>query len=146
GSDVRALDLALGNVGPVDVEVVVGDECVRPLACFGLECLELFELALTRFVDQTLLDVRWELDREHAEVALLVDLDGRVPRGAGHLLVSSEQSVLERGDEGSALDSLFALDVANCFNDFLAHLPTPLRSGSPGRSRRTGCPLIAHRS
>src|SRR5207247_9449243 len=29
--------------------------------------------------------------------------------------------VLERGDERSALDSLLALDLANGFNDFLAH-------------------------
>src|SRR5207302_2358573 len=35
--DVLALDLILGNVGPVDVEVVVGDECVLALAGLLLE-------------------------------------------------------------------------------------------------------------
>ena len=76
-----ALDLVVGHLGPVDVEVVVGDERVRALAGLLLEPLELVELALARLVEQALLDVGRQLDREDAEVALVaVELDRR--RGA----------------------------------------------------------------
>src|SRR5438105_258322 len=139
GRDVLSLDLTFGDIGPVDVEVVVGDERVRPLAGFCLECFELFELPLACLFDQPLLDIRRELDREDAKVALVVDLNGRVTRRAGHLLVRRQKRVLECRHQRPALDALFALDVADCFNDFLAHLPTLRRSSWPGRLRRTGC-------
>ena len=70
GRDVGPLDLVLGHLGPVDVEVLVGDEHVRALAVLGLGRLELGEHALARLLEQPLLDVRRELDREDAEVAL----------------------------------------------------------------------------
>ena len=76
--DVLALDLIFRDVGPVDVEVVVGDERVLPLAGLLLEPLELLELALACVVEQPLLDVGGKLDREDAEVALVVHLDGRM--------------------------------------------------------------------
>ena len=57
------------DVGPVDVEIVVGDERVLALAGLLLEPLELLELALARLVEQALLDVGRQLDREDAEVA-----------------------------------------------------------------------------
>ena len=119
---VLALDLLLGDVGPVDVEVVVGDERVLALARLLLEPLELVELALARVVEQALLDVGGQLDREHAEVALVVHLDGRVAGRTRRLLVRGEQRVLERGDERALLDSLVALDLANRFDDLLAHV------------------------
>ena len=118
---VLALDLILRDVGPVDLEVVVGDERVLALAGLLLEPLELVELALARLVDEPLLDVCRELDREDAEVAGVVHLDGRVPGGAGCLLVCGEQRVLERGDEGAFLDALVALDLVNRLDDLLAH-------------------------
>ncbi len=59
----------VGHLGPVDVEVVVGDERVLALAGLLLEPLELLELALARLVEQPLLDVGRQLDREDAEVA-----------------------------------------------------------------------------
>ena len=71
GRDVGALDLLLGDLRPVEVEVVVGDEGVRALAGLGLERLELVELALARLVQQPLLEVGRDLDREDAEVAVL---------------------------------------------------------------------------
>ncbi len=77
----------LGHIGPVDVEVVVGDERVGTLSGLHLEGLELLELALAGFFDQALLDVSGQLDREDAKVTLLVDFDDRVAGGSRHLLV-----------------------------------------------------------
>ena len=91
------------------------------LAGLDLECLELLELTLACLLDQPLLHVGWQLDRKHAEVALVIDLDRGVARGSGHLLVGGEERVLERGDERAALDPLFALDVANRLDDLLTH-------------------------
>jgi hypothetical protein len=48
---VLAHDLLGGHVGPVDVEIVVGDERVLALAGLLLELLELLELALARLVE-----------------------------------------------------------------------------------------------
>src|SRR5580765_2855283 len=120
--DVLTLDQVLRDVRPVDVEVVIRDECVGALTGLDLECLELLELSLASLFDQALLDVGRQLDREHTEVTLVVDLDDRVPCGSGHLLVSGEQGVLERRDERAALDSLLALDISYGLDDFLAHL------------------------
>ena len=64
---------------------------------------------------------RRQLDREHAEVALVVEDHGRVPCCSGRLLVRREQRVLERSDERAALDALLALDLAYGVNDLLAH-------------------------
>src|SRR5206468_12391423 len=44
--NVLAANVALRDIGPVDVEVVVGDERVLALAALLLEALELLELAL----------------------------------------------------------------------------------------------------
>src|SRR5207247_4964053 len=100
----------LGHVRPVDVEVVVGDERVRALARLGLEPLELLERPLARLVEQALLDVGGQLDREHAELAVVgIELDGRVARRAGRLLVRGQERVLERVDEGGLLDRLLSL-------------------------------------
>ena len=90
GSDVLTLDQVLGDVGPVDVEVVVRDERVRAFSRLDLERLELLELALARFLDQALLDVGRQFHREDAEITLLVDFDDRMARGSGHLLVRGE--------------------------------------------------------
>src|SRR5581483_7505782 len=126
--DVLALDVALGHLGPVDVEIVVGDERVLPLAGLLLEPLELLELPLARLVDQPLLDVGRQLDGEDAELAVVVHLDGRVARGARRLLVGGEEGVLERRDECSFLDPLVALDLADRLDDLLAHVtPSSIR-------------------
>src|SRR4051794_7732653 len=121
-SDVLTLDQVLRDVRPVDVEVVVRDECVGALTGLDLECLELLELSLAGLFDQALLDVGRELDREYPEITFLVDLDDRVPCGSRHLLVRGKQGVLECCDERAALDSLLALDVSYGLDDFLAHL------------------------
>src|SRR5205085_5573848 len=111
GRDIVALHLLLGDVRPVDVEVVVAEERVRALAALGLEPLELLERALARLVEEALLDVGGQLDRVDAELAVVrVELDGRVPRRAGRLLVRGQQRVLERMDERVLLDPLLALD------------------------------------
>ena len=78
-----------------------------------------------------------------AEVAAVVHLDGRVTRGTRRLLVGREQRVLERGDERALLDPLLALDLANGFDDLLAHGSTSRRSDCPARSTRTECPRSA---
>ena len=91
------------------------------LARLLLEALELLELPLARLVDEPLLDVGGKLDREDAELAVVVHLDGRVARRARRLLVRGEQRVLERRDERALLDSLVALDLANGLDDLLAH-------------------------
>jgi hypothetical protein len=122
---VLARDLVLGNLGPVDLEVVVGEQRVVLLARLLLDPLELLECALARLVEQALLEVGGQLDREHAEVPVLVELDRRMPRGAGRLLVRREERILQRRDERALLDSLLTLDLANGFNDLLAHLPLP---------------------
>ena len=44
-----------------------------------------------------------------------------MPGRARRLLVGGEQRVLESGDERAPFDSLVALDLANGFDDFLAH-------------------------
>ena len=95
------------------------------LARLLLDPLEVVERALARVVEQADLEVLRQLDREDAEVALVVELDGRVPGGTRRLLVRSEQRVLECGDERAALDSLLALDLANGVNDLLAHALVP---------------------
>ena len=95
---------------------------MRTLTGLDLECFELLELALARLVDQALLDVRRELDGVDAKVSVVVDLDDRVSRSFGHLLVRGEERILECGDERAALDSLFTLDVSNGLDDFLGHL------------------------
>src|SRR5215211_5399615 len=120
--DVRALDHRGIDVRPVDVEVIVVDERVRALAVLGLEPLQLFDGALACLLDQPLLDVRGQLDREDAEVAAVVEVDRRVPRSTRRLLVRREQRVLERLDERAALDPLLALDLAERFDDLLAHV------------------------
>jgi len=48
------------------------------LAGLLLEPLELLERALAGLVEQTGLDVRRQIDRVDAEVAAIVELDGRV--------------------------------------------------------------------
>ncbi len=86
------------------------------LAGLLLELLELLELALARLVEQALLDVGGQLDREDAEVArAVVHLDRGVTRRTRRLLVRREQRVLEGGDERALLDSLVALDLADGF-------------------------------
>src|SRR5207344_200148 len=105
------------------LEVVVGDENVRVLAGLLLLRFELGDRALSRLLDQPLLDVGRELDREHAEVArLAVELDGRVPGGLRGLLVSGEERVLERVDQRVLFDPLLALDRLDRFDDLSAHL------------------------
>ena len=97
--DVLALDQVLRDLRPVDVEIVVGEQRVVLLAGLLLDPLELVERALARLVEQARLEVLGQLDREHAEVARVVELDRRVARRARCLLVGGEQRVLERGDE-----------------------------------------------
>ena len=99
------------------------------LAGLLLDALEVVECALARFLEQAHLQVFGDLDREHAEVALVVEDHGCVPGRARRLLVRRKQRVLERGDERPALDALLALDLANGVNDLLAHpfVPSSIR-------------------
>ena len=73
------------------------------LARLLLDALELVERALARLVEQPLLEIGRHVDGEDAELALVVELDRRVPVGARRLLVGGEQGVLERADEHAAL-------------------------------------------
>ena len=91
------------------------------LAGLLLDALEVVDRALARVVEQAHLEIGRQLDREDAEVALVVEDHRRVPCRAGRLLVRREQRVLERSDEGAALDALLALDLAYGVNDLLAH-------------------------
>src|SRR3954471_5684149 len=134
--DVLALDQVLGDLGPIELQVVVGEQGVVLLTALLLEPFELVERALARLVEQAHLEILGDLDREHAEVAAVVELDGRVTRGARRLLVGGEQRVFERRDERAALDSLLALDLANGVNDLLAHpqFPSSIRLARTIRS------------
>src|SRR5262249_3152860 len=128
GGDVGAADELLGDLGPVEVEVVVGDERVLALAGLLLETLELLELRLAGLVEQALLGLAGGLDRVDAELALVVELDHRVARGAWSLLVGGEQGVLERVDQGVALDSLLLLDRPDRLDDLSGHsYPSSIR-------------------
>ena len=89
---------------------------------------------------------RGQVDREDAEVArVLVELDGRVARRAGRLLVRGEQCVLERLDERAALDALLALDRLDAFDDlswsFRRHLVDQVAAhdGVVGDVNGVGC-------
>ena len=76
---------------------------------------------LARLVEQAHLEILGQLDREHAELALVVELDGRMTGRARRLLVRGEQRILERGHEGARLDPLLALDLANGLDNLLGH-------------------------
>src|SRR5581483_171073 len=130
-------DLFLGDVGEVDLEVVVGDERVLALARLLLEALELFELALARVVEQAHLEVARQLDRVDVRVPLVVHLDDRMTRRTRRLLVGGEKRVLDGRDERPLLDALVTLELANRFDDLLAHWSTSRRSSCPARLRRT---------
>ena len=111
----------LRNLRPVELEIDVVDERVLALAGLLLDALELVDRRLARLLDEPLLEVARDLDREHAELALVVEDHLGVPGGARRLLVRSEERVLERRDERARLDALLALDRANAFHDLLAH-------------------------
>ena len=70
-----AADHVLGDVGQIDLEIVVRQQCVVLLAGLLLQPLELVERALARLVEQAGLEVERQLDREDAEVPLVVELD-----------------------------------------------------------------------
>jgi len=125
GRHVFARDLLLGDLRPVEVEILVGEQRVVLLAGFLFDPLELVQGALAGFFEQARLEVLGQLDREDAEVSQVVELDGRVPGSARRLLVGRKQRVLERGDENSGLDPLLALELANGVDDLLCHLPCP---------------------
>src|SRR5206468_225837 len=126
---IRSLHLLLGDVGPVDLEVLVLDEHVRALARLFLGLLELGEHTLARLLEQPLLDVGGQLDREDAEVAFLaVELDHSMARGARRLLVGGKQCVLQRLDQRIGLDPLVSFELLDEFDDLSAHLlPSSIR-------------------
>ena len=121
GSHVGADDLVRRHLRPVEVEILVGDQRVLPLARLLLDPLELGDPLLARLLDEAHLDVLRDLDPEHAELALSVELDLGVASRLGRLLVRREQRVLERGDEDAFLDPLLLLDRVDSFDDLLAH-------------------------
>src|SRR5581483_6040544 len=121
GRDVLAGDLVVRDLRPVDHEVVVGEQRVVLLPRLLLDALELLERALARLVEEAPLEALGQLDRVHAEVARVVELDRRVPGGPRRLLVRREQRVLEGGDERARLDALLALDLADGVDDLLSH-------------------------
>jgi hypothetical protein len=138
--DVGALDQLLGDLIPVELELVLVDQGVLLLPRLLLEVLELVDLRLHRLVEQPLLEILGDLDREDAELTLLVQLDGGVAGRAGSLLVGGQERVLQRMDDGVLLDSLFAFEPADVLDDLLRHCssPTARRPGCPGRPGRTG--------
>ncbi len=79
GCDVLALNEILGHLRPVDLQVVVGEQRVVLLAGLLLDPLEIVDRMLARLLEQPQLEVLGQLDREHAEIALVVELDGRMP-------------------------------------------------------------------
>ncbi len=109
------------NLGPVEVEVVVRDECVRLLSGLDLGGLELVELPLARLLEQPRLEVVGNLDRVDAEVPLVVERHLRVPGCTGCLLVGGEERVLEGVDEGHRLDALLLLDLPDGLDDLPSH-------------------------
>ena len=102
---------------------------MRALARLLLGLLELGQHALARLLEQPPLDVRRQLDREDAEVALLaVELDHGVARRARRLLVGREQRVLQRLDQRVGLDSLVSFELLDELDDLSAHLlPSSIR-------------------
>jgi hypothetical protein len=95
---------------------------VGALAVLLLRRLELGEHALTRLLQEALLDVRRQLDREDAEVAFLaVELDHGMARRARRLLVRSQQGVFERLDQRLALDTSVALELVDELDDLPRH-------------------------
>ena len=121
GRRVGAHHQLLGNLRPVELEVGVADQRVLSLARLLLDPLELVDRSLARLVDEALLEIGRDLDREDPEVALVVEDHLGVAGSARCLLVRGEQRVLERRDERARLDALLALDRANAFHDFLGH-------------------------
>ena len=122
---VLAVDQLVRDLRPVDLEIVVGEQRVVLLARLLLDALQLVERMLARLLEEPRLELLGDVDREHAEVTLVVELHGGVPRRARRLLVSRQQRVLESCDKRAALDSLLAFDLANGVNDFLAHPVLP---------------------
>ena len=110
GRGVGAVDQVVGHLLPVEVELVVDDQRVLLLPRLLLDPLELVDLALARLVEQARLEVARDVEREDAELAFVVELDGRVPGRARRLLVRREEGVLERRDERAGLDALLLLD------------------------------------
>src|SRR5436190_292792 len=126
---VRSRHLLFGDVGPVDLEVLVLDEHMRAFAGLLLGLLELGQHALARLLEQPLLDVWGQIDREDAEVALIaVELDHGVARRARRVLVRGEQRVLERLDQRVGLDSLVSFEFLDELDDLSAHFdPSSIR-------------------
>jgi hypothetical protein len=67
------------------------------------------------------LEVAGDLDREDAELALVVELDRGVPGRTRGLLVGGEERVLERADDRVLLDPLLALEASDVLDDLLGH-------------------------
>src|SRR6476619_3702314 len=118
---VGAVDQVVRHLLPVEVELVVDDQRVLLLARLFLDPLELVDRALTGLVEQARLEIARDVEREDAELTLVVELDRRVARGARRLLVGGEQGVLERGHERARLDALLLLDRPDPLDDLLAH-------------------------
>ena len=83
---------------------------------------EVLDRSLTGRFDQLLLEVAGISIEKNRKSPVSVQLDGRVARGAGSLLVCSEQRILERVDEGALVDAFLALDRLHCLDDLSRHL------------------------
>src|SRR4029079_554243 len=135
---VGLVDEVVGHLLPVEVELVVDDQRVLLLAGLLLDALELVDRALAGLLEQARLEIRRDVEREDAELALVVELDGRMARCAGCLLVRGEKGVLEGGDERPCLDALLPLDRADAFDDLLAHDSRPSSIRLPRTISPTG--------
>src|SRR6187551_1101929 len=135
---VGAIDEVVRHLLPVEVELVVDDQRVLLLARLLLDALQLVDRTLARLVEQARLEILGDVEREDAELALVVELDGRVARCAGCLLVRGEKGVLEGGDERPGLDALLPLDRADAFDDLLAHDSRPSSIRLPRAISPTG--------
>src|SRR6188472_2419710 len=103
---VGAIDEVVRHLLPVEVELVVDDQRVLLLARLLLDPLEVVDRALTSLVEQARLEVARDVEREDAELPLVVELDGRVTRGARRLLVGGKEGILEGRHEGARLEAL----------------------------------------
>ena len=117
GRDVGRLDLAVGELRPVDHGL-------------GLDRLERHRLALRRRLGLRIghAGMAFELlgcqhEREDADVArLAVELDARERLGVLRLAIGGQQRILERGEQDLGIDPLLVGDDADGVEDLLGHL------------------------
>jgi hypothetical protein len=129
-------EIVRGYVAGLDLVLVRGEDLRIKLGVLGLAQLsrlgvDLLLGLLGDLLEQLLLQLSGQDQLEHAKVGgFTVEVDARVLRGAGGLLVSGEQGILERRHQRLGVDSLFLLEAPDRFDDLAAHAPPPESSGT----------------